>query len=58
MSCNDMQIQEHAAGGMLISFKYVSEKLEPGSERDVTVYLPKANHTSKNLAVQVYTDGM
>ncbi len=58
MSCNDIQVQENAAGGTLISFKYVSEVLEHGSERDVTVYLPKANHTSKNLAVQVYTDGM
>ena len=58
MSCNDKQVQKHAAGGTLISFKYVSEYLESGSERDVTVYIPKGNRTKKNLAMQVYTDGM
>ena len=58
MSCKDIQIQKHAAGGTLISFKYVSEHLEPGSERDVTVYIPRGNRTKKNLALQVYTDGM
>ena len=58
MSCNDIQVKTHAAGGTLISFKYVSKFLTPGAERDVTVYLPKANNTTKDLAVQVYTDGM
>ena len=58
MSFKDIQTQKHASGGTLISFKYVSEHLEPGSERDVTVYIPKGNRTKKNLALQVYTDGM
>ena len=58
MSCNDIQVKTHAAGGTLISFKYVSKLLTPGAEREVTVYFPKANNTAKDLAVQVYTDGM
>ena len=58
MGCNNVKNSKHPAGGKLISFRYVSNGIESGSERDVTVYIPKENHAKKDLAVQVYTDGM
>ena len=58
MGFKDIKHQKHAAGGTLASFTYMSDRLKPGTERDVTVYIPQANGTTKDLAVQVYTDGM
>ena len=58
MSCENIQVKEHPAGGTLYSFRYVSKRLARGTEREVTVYIPKGNDAKRDLAVQVYTDGM
>lgn len=50
----------HNAGGKLIKLRYRAERLKPGTERDVQLYIPKAvtDRNADTVGVLVNFDGM
>ena len=57
MSIRDLQRQKHPAGGEMIRFLHHSEKVKPGTERPVSVYIPGAAVLPGEMAVHFSTDG-
>jgi len=57
MSIRDQQQQKHPAGGLMVRFVHRSEKVKPGTERQISVYIPTSISLPGETAVHFSTDG-